>query len=99
MQDIEIRTEESTHGGEVAKKYIFKTKDGRIFEASSFWQSKLNRYDLCVSSAAGCLRGCKFCECTYKRFGNEGNLFAMEIFYQIKVMITKVVADKVDKIV
>jgi len=87
MRTVVLKTETSVQFGETAKKYIFKTKDGKTFEASSFWQPELNRYDLCISSMSGCLMGCKICECTYQRLGNEGLLSASEIFYQIKVLM------------
>lgn len=82
-----IKTEKSNQNGEYATKYVFKAKDGRTFEASGFWQPNLNRYDLGISSMSGCLMGCKICECTYKRLGNEGILSSDEIIYQIETIM------------
>ncbi|MFH1217611.1 MAG: hypothetical protein V1706_14035 [Pseudomonadota bacterium] len=71
-----------------SKKYIFKTMNGdATFEASSFYRKELNRYDICISTSAGCNLGCKICECTYSSPSFERNLFAYEIIAQINILI------------
>ncbi len=87
MGRISIKSETLINEKESVKKFIFKTEDGRVFEASSFWQPDLNRYDLCVSSMSGCLMGCKICDCTYNRMGNESGLSVDELAKQIEIMI------------
>lgn len=71
-----------------AKKHVFQTIDDDVtFEASSFYRPELNRYDLCISSMAGCLLGCLICQCTYSGAGYERNLSADEMKDQIKFLL------------
>lgn len=71
-----------------AKKHVFRTIDSNaIFETSSFYLSDVNRYDLCVSSGAGCLLGCKICHSTYSHTDYERNLSYNEITDQIEFSI------------
>lgn len=67
-----------------SKKYIFQTMKGDAsFEASSFYRMELNRYDLCISTSAGCNLECKICECTYSSPKFERHLSSYEIIDQI----------------
>jgi len=72
----------------LSKKYIFKTMQGDAsFEASSFYRAELNRYDLCISTSAGCNLGCKICECTYSSPKFERHLLSHEIIDQILLLL------------
>lgn len=68
-----------------SKRHIFQTfDDGVTFETCSFYRHEMNRYDLCISSSAGCSLGCSLCQCTYAHAGYERNLSANEMNDQIE---------------
>jgi 23S rRNA (adenine2503-C2)-methyltransferase len=61
-------------------KYLFRSGDGRTFEAVRIPLER-PRWSVCVSSQAGCALGCAFCETG--RLGLERNLEAWEIVEQV----------------
>ena len=60
-------------------KYLFRTDDGKEFEAVYIPDKKRNT--VCVSTQSGCRMGCSFC--VTARYGYRGNLTAGEIVNQI----------------
>lgn len=60
-------------------KYLFRTADGRKFEAVYIPDKKRNT--LCISSQSGCRMGCPFC--ATGKFGFQGNLSTGEILNQL----------------
>jgi len=90
MIDSYIKT---THfsGDLYSKKHLFRTThDNVTFECSSFFRPSLNRYDLCISSTAGCSLGCKICQCSYSAIDHERyerTLTSTEIIDQIEFLI------------
>lgn len=78
----------NSSGDTYSKKHVFQTvKDNITFEASSFYRPEMNRYDLCISSMAGCLLGCRICQCSYGNAGYERNLSTSEITDQIDFLL------------
>ena len=61
-------------------KYLFRSDDGRTFEAVRIPLER-PRWSVCVSSQAGCALGCAFCETG--RLGLDRNLEAWEIVEQV----------------
>lgn len=61
-------------------KYLFRARDGRVFEAVRIPLEK-PRWSICVSSQAGCALGCAFCETG--RLGFDRNLEPWEIVDQV----------------
>jgi 23S rRNA (adenine2503-C2)-methyltransferase len=61
-------------------KYLFRSDDGRTFEAVRIPLER-PRWSVCVSSQAGCALGCAFCETG--RLGLERNLEPWEIVEQV----------------
>jgi len=74
-----------------SKKHVFQAvRDSIVFEASSFFLPKLNRYDLCISSTAGCSLGCKICQCSYSAVRHDQYdrvLTSAEIMDQIDFLL------------
>ena len=60
-------------------KYLFRTGDGRQFEAVYIPEGK--RHTVCVSTQTGCRMGCMFC--VSGSFGFHGNLEVSEILNQV----------------
>lgn len=72
-----------------SKKHVFQSiEDKSTFEASSFYRPNMNRYDLCISSSAGCSLGCKICQCTYSKFPYERKLSSIEMIDQIEFLLS-----------
>jgi 23S rRNA (adenine2503-C2)-methyltransferase len=61
-------------------KYLFRSADGRVFEAVRIPLDK-PRYSVCVSSQVGCALGCTFCETG--RLGFLRNLEPWEMVEQV----------------
>src|SRR3989442_2022561 len=61
-------------------KYLFRSRDGRVFEAVRIPLER-PRWSVCVSSQAGCALGCVFCETG--RLGLERDLEPWEIVEQV----------------
>ena len=82
--DIDCRISVSGY----AKKYVYRTADDILFESSCYFRPTINRFDLCVSTSAGCALGCRICQCTYSAEVYQRELRDQEIIDQIMHMMS-----------
>lgn len=74
------KPERVTEDPDGTRKYLFETESGHLIETAVIPQP--SRLTLCLSSQAGCARGCRFCATAAQ--GLQGNLSVRDILNQYR---------------